>query len=83
MKKYYVQGITEDNQRKLFEECRKIGVLKLYTSYTQGKRPTIKPNGILSFVRCQNLSEGTFEKLSKNLKALGIKIDPYIKKKKI
>jgi hypothetical protein len=81
MKKYYLEGITEDNQRKLFEECRKIGFCKLYTNYGSGARGKLKPNGVLSFIRKENISENEFKTLSENLKALGIKIHNYIHEK--
>jgi hypothetical protein len=51
MKKFYLEGITEENQRKLFEESRKLGFCKLYTSYFSGSRGKLKPNGVLSFIR--------------------------------
>jgi len=51
MKKFYLEGITEENQRKLFEESRKLGFCKLYTSYSSGPRGKLKPNGVLSFIR--------------------------------
>jgi hypothetical protein len=81
MKKYYLEGITEDNQRKLFEECRKIGYCKLYTNYSSGPRGKLKPNGVLSFIRKENISEADFKSLSENLKALGIKIYAYVHEK--
>jgi len=81
MKKYYLEGISEDNQRKLFEECRKIGFCKLYTNYSSGPRGKLKPNGVLSFIRKENISEAEFKSLSENLKALGIKIYNYVHEK--
>jgi hypothetical protein len=78
MKKFYLEGITEENQRKLFLECRKIGFCKLYTSYATGARGKLKPTGVLSFNRKEEISEADFKFLSENLKALGIKINPYI-----
>ena len=78
MKKFYLEGITEDNQRRLFEECRKVGVCKLYTSYSSGPRGKLKPNGVLSFIRREDIPELEFKQLSENLKALGIKINNYV-----
>jgi hypothetical protein len=70
-----------ENQRKLFEECRKIGFCKLYTNYSSGPRGKLKPNGILSFIRKENIPETDFKTLSENLKTLGIKIQDYIHEK--
>jgi hypothetical protein len=81
MKKYYLEGITEENQRKLFEECRKLGFCKLYTNYSSGPRGKLKPNGVLSFIRKDNIPEADFKVLSENLKALGIKINNYVHEK--
>lgn len=81
MKKYYLEGITEENQRKLFEECRKIGFCKLYTNYSSAPRGKLKPNGVLSFIRKENIPEADFKTLSENLKALGIKIYNYVHEK--
>jgi len=78
MKKFYLEGITEENQRKLFEECRKLGFCKLYTSYTTGPRGKLKPNGVLSFIRKDAIIENDFKNLSEKLKELGIKIHTYI-----
>ena len=64
MKKYYLEGITEENQRKLFEECRKIGFCKLYNNYSSGPRGKLKPNGVLSFIRKENIPENEFKTLS-------------------
>lgn len=78
MKKFYLEGINDQNQRKLFEECRKIGICKLYTSYSNGPRGVLKPNGVLSFIRKEPITEGEFAQLTANLKELGIKIFNYI-----
>jgi hypothetical protein len=51
MKKYYIEGITEENQRKLFDAAKKIGICKIYTSYGSGARAKLKPTGLLSFIR--------------------------------
>lgn len=52
MKKFYFEGANEDNIRKMFDIAKKIGICKIYTSYTSplasGK---IKSTGLLSFVR--------------------------------
>jgi hypothetical protein len=81
MKKYYLEGITEENQRNLFLECRKLGFCKLYTNYSSGPRGKLKPNGVLSFIRKDNIPEADFKVLSDNLKALGIKINNYVHEK--
>lgn len=78
MKKFYLEGITEDNQRKLFLECRKVGYCKLYTNYSSGPRGKLKPNGVLSFIRREPIPENDVRTLTENLKALGIKIQTYI-----
>jgi hypothetical protein len=44
--------------RKLFDIARKIGICKIYTSYTSsGSNAKLKPNGVLSFVRKEPISE--------------------------
>lgn len=57
MKKYYFEGLCEENMRRMFEIARKVGVVKVYTSYTSvvstGK---LKPTGILSFIRKDDIS---------------------------
>lgn len=78
MKKYYFEGLTEDNMRRMFEIARKVGVVKVYTSYTSvtstGK---LKPNGILSFIRKDDISEGEFAGLLSELDVIGVKLSPY------
>lgn len=81
MKKYYLEGITEENQRKLFQACRTIGFCKLYTNYSAGPRGKLKPNGVLSFIRKENIPEGDYKVLTEKLKNLGIKIHNYIHEK--
>jgi hypothetical protein len=51
MKKYFLEGITEENQRKLFDEARKIAICKIYTSYGSGAKAKLKSTGTLSFNR--------------------------------
>ena len=81
MKKYYLEGITEENQRDLFLKCRKIGFCKLYTNYSSGPRGKLKPNGVLSFIRKENIPEADFKTLSEDLKSIGIKINNYVHEK--
>jgi hypothetical protein len=52
MKKYFIEGLTEENQRSIFDAARKIGICKLYTNY-QGATALrkLKPKGVLSFIR--------------------------------
>ena len=58
MKKYFIEGLTEDNQRAIFDAARKIGICKLYTNY-QGATAfrKLKPKGVLSFIRKEELTE--------------------------
>lgn len=51
MQKYFLEGITDENQRKIFEAAKKIGICKLYTNYTLPTRGKIKSTGVLSFIR--------------------------------
>ena len=78
MKKYYFEGLTEENMRRMFEIARKVGVVKVYTSYTSvtstGK---LKPNGILSFIRKNDISEAEFAGLQNDLENIKIKISLY------
>ena len=78
MKKYYFEGLTEENMRRMFEIARTVGVVKIYTSYTSvtssGK---LKPNGILSFIRKNDISEAEFASLQQNLDVIGVKLSPY------
>lgn len=58
MKKYYFEGVNEDNMRKMFDIARKVGVCKIYTSYTsQISSGKLKPSGVLSFVRKDPITE--------------------------
>lgn len=81
MKKFYLEGLTEENQRKLFEECLKFGMCKIYTKYFAGNRGKLKPTGILSFIRKNDITPDEFKTLSTNLSALGIKISNYVSDK--
>lgn len=81
MKKYYLEGITEENQRDLFLKCRKLGFCKLYTNYSSGPRGKLKPNGVLSFIRKENIPEADFKALAEDLKSIGIKINNYVHEK--
>lgn len=62
----------------MFEIARKVGVVKVYTSYTSvtstGK---LKPNGILSFIRKNDISEAEFAGLQSELDVIGVKLSPY------
>lgn len=78
MKKYYLEGINEDNQRKLFETARKIGICKLYTSYGSGSKGKLKSTGLISFIRNDDISEKDLKTLTEELSAIGIKISKYI-----
>ncbi len=33
MKKYYIEGITKENQRDFFEIANKIAITKIYTDF--------------------------------------------------
>lgn len=58
MKKYYIEGITDENVRKLFEISKKSGVCKIYTSYTSSlSTAKIKSTGKLSFIRKDPITE--------------------------
>lgn len=81
MKKYYLEGITEENQRKLFEACRRIGICKIYTNYGAGARGKLKSTAVLSFIRNQNIPENEFKALTESLKAAGITIQDYVYEK--
>ena len=52
LKKYFIEGLTEENQRAVFDAARKIGICKLCTKY-QGDSAfrKLKPKGVLSFIR--------------------------------
>jgi hypothetical protein len=63
MKKYYLEGITEENQRNLFEIANDISICKIYTSYGSGTRAKLKPTGLLSFIRKDPIPEGQFKDL--------------------
>lgn len=77
MKKYFIEGITEENQRRLFEISRKIGPSKLYTNYASGTRAKLKPNGLLSFIRRDPIPEADYQRLAKELEEIGIRISKY------
>jgi len=81
MKKYYLEGITEENQRSLFQIAKKVGICKLYTSYGAGTRGKLKSTGLLSYIRKEDISEADFKLLSEELKVIGIKIFNYVQEK--
>lgn len=66
MKKYYFEGLEEQNLRQMFEIARKVGVVKVYTSYTMATSAgKLKPNGIISFIRKDDITEKELETLQK------------------
>lgn len=81
MKKFYLEGITEDNQKRLFEIAVKLGVCKLYTSYGAGTRGKLKSTGLLSFIRKDSIPEDSFKKLVEEFGTIGIKISNYVHEK--
>lgn len=82
MKKYFIEGLTEENQRCVFEAARKIGICKLYTNY-QGATALrkLKSKGVLSFIRKDELTEEQFKSLEQDLKEKEVKISPYVSDK--
>ena len=64
--------------RRMFEIARTFGVVKIYDSYTSvtssGK---LKPNGILSFIRRDDLSGAEFASLQQSLDAISVKLLLY------
>lgn len=78
MKKYYLEGITEENQRKLFEIANEISICKIYTSYGSGTRAKLKSTGLLSFIRKDPIPEEQFKGLEGKLNQINIKISTYI-----
>lgn len=66
MKKYYFEGLEEQNLRQMFEIARKVGVVKVYTSYTMATSAgKLKPNGIISFIRKDDITEKELDTLQK------------------
>lgn len=55
MKKFYFEGVTDKTLRPMFDIARKIGLCKIYTAYPPGKN-TVKPNGLISFIRQKEIS---------------------------
>lgn len=49
IKKYFIRGINEENVRKVFEKCRKYGIIRMDTLY--GYKSLLKPTCILSYLR--------------------------------
>ena len=64
--------------RRMFEIARTFGVVKMDNSYTSvtssGK---LKPNGILSFIRRDDLSGAEFASLQQSLDAISVKLLLY------
>lgn len=83
MKKYYFEGLNEDNLRKMFEVAKDYGMCKIYTSYTATtSKGKLKPTGVLSFIRNSEISETQFAKLKKELEdKVSVKIYPYVSDK--
>ncbi len=64
--------------RKLFDIARKVGICKIYTSYTSnGSNAKLKPKGVLSFVRKDPITEQQFNILKEELKGIDINIYVY------
>jgi hypothetical protein len=82
MKKYFIEGLTEENQRAIFDAARKIGICKLYTNY-QGATALrkLKPKGVLSFIRKDELTPEEFKQLQQDLQKEDVKISPYVSDK--
>lgn len=77
MKKFYFEGANEENIRRMFDMARKIGICKIYTSYTSALASgKIKSTGLLSFVR-KDISENELNELKKELATIGVKIHNY------
>ena len=74
----YIEGITEENQRKLFEIAKEIGICKIYTSYGSGIKSKLKSTGLLSFIRKDLIPEAQFKELNDKFNQIGIKISTYI-----
>jgi hypothetical protein len=69
MKKYFIEGVTEENQRAIFDATRKLGICKIYTNYQNSatsRKP--KPKGVLSFIRKDELSPEQFKQLEEDLR---------------
>jgi hypothetical protein len=83
MKKFYFEGVNEDNIRRMFELARKIGICKIYTNYTSALASgKIKNSGLLSFVR-KDISENELNELKKDLATFGIEIHNYTPNKEL
>lgn len=67
MKKYYLEGLTEETQRPLFEAAKKLGICKIYSSYGHGSRAKLRTNGILSYFRKEPISEPELQLLAEQL----------------
>jgi len=78
MKKYYFEGIHEENLRQMFDIARKIAICKVYTSYNNTTSSAkLKPTGVLSFIRKDPISEAEYNTLKQELGTIGVKIYPY------
>lgn len=77
MKKYYLEGLTEENQKPLFDAAKKLGICKIYSSYGNGNRGKLRTNGLLSYFRKEPISQPEFQSLEDELQPLGIKISVY------
>ena len=59
----------------MFELARTIGFVNIYASYTSAiSTGKLKPNGILSFIRKEDISEQEFAELSEKLLEIGVKL---------
>ena len=82
MKKYFIEGLTEDNQRTIFDAARRIGICKLYTNYLGASAlRKLKPKGVLSFIRKDELTAEEFKQLQQDLLKEEVKISPYVSDK--
>jgi hypothetical protein len=52
VKKFYLEGLKEENLRELFHHAKKIGMCKIYASYAKSSlKGKMKSTGILSFIK--------------------------------
>ncbi len=77
MKKFYLSGIEEENERMIYDISKSFGPIKLYTSYVKFKKDKIKSTGTLSIIRNEDLTTAEFESLKEKFAKIGITFSHY------
>ena len=71
-KRFYLAGITENNQRELFDAALKIGICKIDTKCDNFR--SLCSNALMTFAREDDITEEEYAFLNQQLQKIGITI---------